>query len=106
MKHAVPVQRLASCGDTSCEFLIDPIPRPRPAPFAVRMRPERAEVVFIANQKPNALQVLERAQAILRARGVRVRDEIYRKTAGGAVQGELLEQLKKERGLVLSGVND
>lgn len=106
MKHTVPPEQLASCGDTSCEFLVDPIPRPRPAPFAVRLRPEVDEVVLVVNQKPNALQILERTQAILRARGVRVREAIYRKTAGGAVRGELLERLKRERGLVLSGVND
>ena len=72
----LPADRIPSCGDVSCEFLVDPIPRPRPAPFTLTLRPEKPEVVFIANQKPNAPQILELAQKILRERGVDVREQI------------------------------
>lgn len=101
----LPADRIPSCGDVSCEFLVDPIPRPRPAPFTLTLRPEKPEVVFIANQKPNAPQILELAQKILRERGVDVREQMVHKS-GGTVDGELLAQLKQERGLLLSGVND
>ena len=101
----MPASRIPSCGDVSCEFLVDPIPRPKPAPFTLTLRPEKAEVVFITNQKPNAPQILALAQQILRERGVAVREAMYHK-AGGTVDGELLAQLKAEKGLLLSGVND
>jgi len=103
--RSVPVQQIASCGDASCEFLVDPIPRPKPKAFTLRMKPEIPQVVFISNQKPNAPQILQLAQQILRERGVDVKEPMYYK-AGGTVDGQLLEQLKQERGLLLSGVND
>src|SRR5216110_2002983 len=103
--RAVPTQQIPSCGDVSCEFLVDPIPRPKPKPFKLRMKPEKQEVVFIANQKPNAPQILQLAQKILRERGVDVKEKMYYK-AEGTVQGELLAQLKQEKGLLLSGVYD
>jgi hypothetical protein len=103
--RTVPKQQIPSCGDVSCEFLVDPIPRPKPKPFKLRLKPEKQEVVFIANQKPNAPQILQLAQKILRERGVDVREEMYYK-ADGTVQGDLLAKLKQEKGLLLSGVND
>ena len=38
---ALPAQTLISCGDISCEFLVNPIPRPKPAPFKVTIKPEK-----------------------------------------------------------------
>jgi hypothetical protein len=103
----LPAQQITSCGDVSCEFLVDPIPRPKPPPFRVRLKPEEDEVVLIDNRKPNSMEILRMAQAILRERGVRVREEIVQKaTAGQAVHKELFGKLRQEKGLLLFGVND
>jgi hypothetical protein len=104
-KANIPVNQLPSCGDVSCEFLVNPIPRPRPKPFKLSMRPEKQEVVLLTNQKPNAPQIMQLVQKLLRARGIEVKEEIYYKH-NGTVQGDLLTQLKLEKGLILSGVND
>jgi hypothetical protein len=104
-ERVVPAQQIASCGDVSCEFLVDPVPRPRPKPFKLNLKPEKREVVFITNQKPNAPQIIELAAKMLRERGIAVKEKAYYKH-DGTVQGEVLTQLKQERGLILSGVND
>ena len=107
MSNVKPATRIASCGDLSCEFLVDPIPRPRPQPLTVTIRPEKQQVVFVDSQKPNSRAILVRAQAILRERGVDVKDEIIMKrSAGIPMDDQLLERLKEEGGLILSGVND
>ena len=105
--NSVPARQIASCGDVSCEFLVDPIPRPTPPPFTVHMRPEIQQVVLVDNGKPNALEILRMTQAILRERGVDVKEEIVQKpSATQPSHAELLGQLAQERGLLLLGVND
>jgi hypothetical protein len=107
MSMVKPAERIVSCGDVSCEFLVDPIPRPRPEPMTIRIRPEKQQVVFVDSQKPNSLVILRRAQAILRERGVDVKEEIVQKrSAGIPMDEELLDRLAEEGGLILSGVND
>jgi hypothetical protein len=102
-----PAERLTSCGDISCEFLVDPIPRPRSLPLKVTIRPDKQWVVLVDSQKPNSMVILLRAQAILRSRGVDVKDEIISKrSAGIAMDDQLLDRLALEGGLVLSGCND
>lgn len=87
--------------------LVDPIPRPNSGPFTVRTKPEVEEVVLLDNGKPNSMAILHRTQAILRDRGVRVKEEIPSKAfAGVPVDNELLGMLAQERGLLLCGVND
>jgi len=87
--------------------LVDPIPRPNSGPFTVRTKPEVEEVVLLDNGKPNSMAILRRTQAILRDRGVRVKEEIRSKPfAGVPVDNELLGMLAQERGLLLCGVND
>ena len=87
--------------------LVDPIPRPKSGPFTVRTKPEIDEVVLLDNGKPNSMAILRRTQAILRDRGVRVKEEIRSKPfAGVPVDNELLGMLAQERGLLLCGVND
>ena len=105
---ALPAQTLISCGDISCEFLVNPIPRPKPAPFKVTIKPEKQEVILMDNDKPNSMEIMRRTQAVLRARGVTVRDEILKKNVSAAfpVNGDLYDKLSREKGLVLSGVND
>ena len=105
---ALPAQNLISCGDISCEFLVNPIPRPKPAPFKVTIKPEKQEVVLMDNDKPNSMEILRRTRAVLRARGVAVREEILCKNVSAAypVNGDLFDKLSREKGLVLSGVND
>jgi hypothetical protein len=103
----LPARRVESCSDTACELLVDPIPRPRPEPLAVTVRPAVDQVVLVDNGKPNSMAILRRAQELLRARGVDVRQEIPTKgSAGVPLDDELLERLAAERGLVLLGVND
>lgn len=102
-----PATRITSCGDLSCEFLVDPIPRPRPLPMHVTLRPAKQQVVLVDSQKPNSRRILERTQAILRQRSVDVADEIIRKrSAGIPMDDQVLDRLASEGGLILSGVND
>ena len=87
--------------------LIDPIPRPSSGPFTVRTKPEIEQIVLLDNGKPNSMAILRRTQAILRDRGVSVKEEIRSKPfAGVPVDNELLGMLAQERGLLLCGVND
>jgi nucleotide-binding universal stress UspA family protein len=103
----LPEARIASCGDISCEFLIDPIPRPRPAPFTVTLRPAVPRVVFIDNGKPNSMEILRAAQRILRDRGVEVKEQIEVKPSPNEPMPEsMLDRLAEEDGLLLAGVND
>ncbi len=103
----IPETQIVSCGDISCEFLIDPIPRPKPAPFTVTLRPATPRVVFVDNGKPNSMEILRRAQRLLRERGVDVEDEIAVKPSASEPMPEsLLDRLAEEEGLLLLGVND
>jgi hypothetical protein len=103
----LPAARLESCSGTACELLVDPIPRPRPAPLRVHVRPEVDRVVLVDNGKPNSIAILRGARELLRARGIDVDEEIPVKgSAGVPLDDALLEQLAAERGLVLLGVND
>ena len=103
----LPATRIERCGTTACEVLVDPIPRPRPEPLAVRTRPDVDEVVLVDNGKPNSLTILRGAQVLLRERGVVVHEDIPGKpSAGVPMEDDLLDRLSHERGLVLLGVND
>ena len=103
----IPDTRVVSCGDVSCEFLVDPIPRPAPAEFTVTMRPSEAKVQLVDHKKPGSLAILSRAQEILRDRGVRVADEILEKeSASVAMDESMLDELARRGGLVLCGVSD
>jgi hypothetical protein len=103
----LPALRIESCDSVSCELLVDPIPRPRPERLTVRMRPDIEQVVLVDNGKPNSMAILRGAQALLRRRGIDVKEEIPGKeSAGLPLDDTLLAQLAQERGLVLLGVND
>ena len=103
----VPAQSIVSCDDISCETLVDPIPRPEPPPFTVQVKPEIRQVLLVDNDKPNSMAILRRTQAVLRSRGIDVRDEIpVKESAGRAMPAEMLDRLASERGLVICGVND
>jgi hypothetical protein len=102
-----PAERIVSCGDISCEFLVDPIPRPRPQPLTVTIQPTKRRVVFCDSQKPNSLVILKWAQELLRDRGIEVAEDIFTKrTAGIPMPDDVLDQLARDGGLILSGVND
>jgi hypothetical protein len=103
----LPDVMVVSCDDISCERLVDPIPRPKPPAWTVKVRPEEQRIVFVDNRKPNSLEILRRAQRLLRARGVEVRDEIRRKPAAGEpLPDAMLEELASEKGMVLLGISD
>jgi len=107
-KGAVPASKIESCDGVACELLVDPIARPEPDPFKVKIRPDVAEVVIFDNGKPNSMTILREAQAILRARGVEVRDEIRmpKESAGRPLEPHQVDVLAQERGLLLMGIND
>ena len=101
-----PADRIASCGDSSCEFLVDPIPRPTPPPITL-MSPQKREVVLVDNRKPNSMAILRRTQRLLRERGIVVKDEILEKAdASRPMKPQVLDRLAEERGLVVFGVSD
>jgi hypothetical protein len=104
---AVPSKRLMSCGDITCELLVDPIPRPAPDPIKVILKPRQARVTLVDHQKPNSMAILKLTQTILRERGVEVNDEILVKgDASTPMPAAMLDSLSREEGLVLCGVSD
>jgi len=103
----IPTQKIASCGDVSCELLVDPIPRPTPDPITVVSKPKERRVVLVDNKKPNSMAILKRAQIIFRERGVDVEDEIRIKPlANKEMPDEMLNDLATNTGLILCGVSD
>ena len=104
---ALPARQIASCGDVSCEMLVDPIPRPRPEPFTVTIAPARQQVVLVDNRKPNSLTILQMTQQVLRTRGIEVDEQIRRKPSAGRPMDEgMLAELAAGGGLILAGVSD
>ncbi|MFE3060744.1 UGSC family (seleno)protein [Nocardia sp. NPDC059239] len=102
-----PSERVVSCGDVSCEFLVDPIPRPKPPAIKVSTTPENREIVFVDNHKPNSIAILRGAQAILRQRGIPVREEIKLKlNASVTLDDAELAELVSKGGLIFCGVSD
>ena len=105
--RALPARQIASCGDVSCEMLVDPIPRPCPEPFTVTIAPVRPRVVLVGNRKPNSLTILRMTQQVLRERGIEVDERIRRKSsAGSPMNEEMLADLAAQDGLILAGVSD
>jgi hypothetical protein len=104
---SLPARQIASCGDVSCELLVDPIPRPMPKPFGVTMTPSKQRVVLVDNRKPNSLAILRMTQQILRDRGIDVEEQIRRKPGAGTPMDErMLAELAAGDGLILAGVSD
>ena len=98
---------MTSCGDVSCELLVDPIPRPTPDPIKITLKPKVARVTFVDHHKPNSRVIMEYAQNILRERGIEVRDEILTKDdASVRMPDAMLQSLCGEEGLVLCGISD
>lgn len=107
INRALPVRQIASCGDVSCELLVDPIPRPRPEPFTVTIAPPSRRVVLVDNRKPNSLAILRMTQQVLRNRGIDVDEQIRRKpSAGRPMEEGMLADLTATGGLILAGVSD
>ena len=103
----IPAKQIVSCGDVSCEFLVDPIPRPTPDPIKITVKPKQRRVVLIDNKKPNSMAILQRAQTLFRERGIEIDDEIRIKPlANLPMPGEMLDELAKDPGLILCGVSD
>ena len=102
-----PDRAIASCGDVSCEMLVDPIPRPTPDPITVAYKPKKREVVLVGNNKPNAYQILQSVQRMLRKRGIPVQDEIRMKpNASVPMPDALIGEMAAEDGLIVCGIND
>lgn len=104
---SMPAKEIISCGDISCELLVDPIPRPKPQPIKITVKPKRNRVVLIDSKKPNSIEILRRAQALFRERGIEVRDDIPAKPiASEPMPPAMLDELAKDPGLILCGVSD
>ena len=102
-----PAKQLTSCGDISCELLVDPIPRPTPGPIKVTLKPSVAKVTFLDHHKPNSRVIMEYAQSILRDRGIEVNSEILIKADASTRMPEaMLQSFSGEAGLVLCGISD
>ena len=105
--NELPAHQLISCDDVSCELLIDPIPRPTPESINIILKPKAARVTFLDHAKPNSSVIMKYAQAILRDRGVEVRDEILLKGDPSVRMSEaMLQSFSEEKGLIVCGVSD
>ena len=103
----IPTDQIVSCGDVSCELLVDPISRPTPDPITVTTKPKHRHIVLVDNKKPNSMAILKRAQAKLKERGIEVEDEIrVKQYANVAMSDEMLDDLARNKGLILCGVSD
>lgn len=104
---AKPKNQIVSCGDITCEYLVNPIPRPTPPPIVVNTTPAKREIVFCDNFKPNSMTILLGAQRILRERGIPVRQEIKVKlNASVPFTDDELDELAAGGGLILCGISD
>jgi len=103
----LPQAQIVSCGELTCEFLVNPIPRPKNTPIKITIQPKNREVILISNTKPNSTNIMRHAQVLLRERGITVKEEIEEKANSGvAMPPEMLERICKEQALVLCGVSD
>lgn len=102
-----PKAQIAACADDSCEYLVNPIPRPRVQSLQVQRRSAVARVAFVDSRKPNSIAILRQAGALLAARGVEVRSEIFIKPDPSRPLDEpTLDWIAREEGLILCGVAD
>ena len=102
-----PAKQLTSCGDVSCELMVDPIPRPSPEPINIALKPSVPRVTFLDHHKPNSKLIMQFTQEILRERSVEVRDEILIKDDASTRMPEaMLQSFAGEQGLVLCGISD
>ncbi|MCX7164051.1 MAG: hypothetical protein NT083_13600 [Rhodocyclales bacterium] len=107
MTEKLPAQRLMSCGEVSCEVLVNPIPRPEPEPIRITLKPKVPRVTLLDHKKPNSLAIMQFARQILQERGIEVSERILQKDdASTAMPAALLASLSQEPGLVLCGVSD
>ena len=98
---------MLSCGDTSCELLISPIPRPRVQELVVSTRPKKRQVVLVDSRKPNSIVVLRQVAELLRAERIDVAAEIRVKAdPSRPMDAPMLDALAREEGLILCGVAD
>lgn len=107
MTKKLPARQLMSCGEVSCEVLVNPIPRPEPDPIKITLKPKVPRVTLLDHKKPNSLAIMQFTRQILRERGFEVREEILQKDdASTPMPAALLAFLSQEPGLVLCGVSD
>lgn len=102
----IPKDKVASCGDTSCELLVSPIPRPRVQHLAVKTTPAQRRVVLVDTRKPNSIVVLRKTKALLEARGIEVAEIRDKADPSRPMPAAQLDQLAREGGLFLLGVAD
>lgn len=99
-------ERDPDCPDSSCEILVSPIPRVRPRPLAIRLRPARRKVTFVDSGKPNSDRILAMARRALEDLGVEVGAPLRKVRASRLMDADLLSRAAADDGLVLVGVND
>ena len=106
MTEKLPAKQLMSCGEVSCEVLVNPIPRPEPDPIQIILKPKTPRVTLLDHKKPNSLAILQFTQQILRERGIEVADILQKDDASTPMLAALLASLSREPGLVLCGISD
>ncbi len=106
MTEKLPAKQLMSCGEVSCEVLVNPIPRPEPDPIKIILKPKAPRVTLLDHKKPNSLAILQFTQQILRERGIEVADILQKDDASTPMPAALLASLSREPGLVLCGISD
>ncbi len=103
----IPAKGLTSCGDVSCELMVDPIPRPTPGAIEIMLKPKVPKVTFLDHHKPNSKVIMGFAQDILRERGIEVEADILIKDDASTRMPEaMLQSFSGEGGLVLCGISD
>lgn len=102
----IPARQLQSCGDVSCELLVNPIPRPEPDPITITLKPKERRVTFVDHSKPNSAIILGFAAELLGQRGVAVAPLQVKPDASVTMPAAMLKSLAGETGLVLCGVSD
>jgi hypothetical protein len=102
-----PAEQLAACDDSSCEFLVNPIPRPKVQILSISTRPAVERVVLVDTRKPNSIVILRQVRELLRAHKIAVSDEIPMKPdASRPMDDAMLDWIAREEGLILCGVAD
>ena len=102
-----PSDAITSCGDSSCELLVSPIPRPRIQELVVSSRPRKRRVVLVDTRKPNSIAVLRLVADLLKDRQIEVEAEIRMKDdASRPMDAATLDWIARDEGLILCGIAD
>lgn len=93
--------------ESSCELLVDPIPRPRAQRLSISTRPKQRRVKILDSRKPNSIVVMRLVAGILRDAGVEVDPDIRMKDdPSRPIEADVLDWIARDEGLLLCGIAD